>query len=170
MKRPPGDSSNWDYRVYDCETDPTEFGVFEPVVRLWNAKRIAGRLPVWRDFELPDFAGWYGWVSVCDVTYEPIFDTHYRLWGTKVADILGYEMSGRSPRRNSEPPFEYDGGYSQVEMDFLEELARKPAIGITSGSIHWQNRDHVSYEEITLPLADDGETVDRLLFAINPIR
>ena len=168
MKQTPSNSSDWVYRIYDCETSAAEFGVFQPIADLWNSRRVAGRLPSWRSFEFLDFVGWIGWVSVCDILYEPIFDTRYRLWGTKVRNILGYDMTGRSPRLNSEEPFRYDGGYSQDEFDFLETLARQPAIGITSGSVHWQNRDFVSYTEITFPLADDGQNVDKLLFVISP--
>ncbi len=168
MSSPPRDSSDWEYRVCSCETPAADFGVFASIVELWNARRTPGRLPAWRDFRFEDFVGWYGWICVCDVVYEPIFDTRYRLWGTRVAEILGYDMTGRSPRRNSAAPFEYEGGYSQAEFDFLETLARQPAIGVTSGSIHWQGRDHVSYEEITLPLSDAGDAVDRLLFVISP--
>lgn len=168
MNSPTSDSSDWEYRVYSCETRAADLGVFASIVELWNARRAPGRLPAWRDFRFEDFVGWYGWVSVCDVTYEPIFDTRYRLWGTRVAEILGYDMTGRSPRRNSEPPSEYEGGYSQVEFDFLETLARQPAIGVTAGSIDWQGRGHISYEEIILPLSEEGEAVDRLLFVISP--
>jgi len=170
MKHRPKDSSDWDYRLYSCDTNAAEFGVFQPIVELWRSKRAQSKLPAWRDFEFQEFVGWHGWICVSDISYDPIFDTHYRLWGTNVTAILGYEMTGRSPRRNAEAPFEYDGGYSQAEFDFLEALARQPAIGIARGSIHWQGRDFVSYEEIILPLADDGETVDKQLFVISPIR
>lgn len=162
------DSSDWDYRVFSCETNAVEFGVFQPIVSLRNSKRVQDKLPAWRAFGMQEFAGWFGWVSVCDITYDPIFDTRYRLWGTHVVETLGYEMTGRSPRLNTKEPFKYEGGYSQTEFDFLETLARQPAIGVTAGSIHWQDRDFVRYEEIVLPLADDGEVVDKLLFVIRP--
>ena len=161
--------SDWSYNMYDRETPVSDFGDFQSIVRLWNSKRVLGKLPAWKDFAFEDFVGWYGWLSVCDITYDNIFDTHYRLWGTKVVEILGYDLTGKSPRRNTTMPFEYDGGYEQAEFDFLETLARQAAIGIAYGSVYWQNRHHVQYEEITLPLADDGESVDKLLFAINPI-
>ncbi|MBT4890394.1 MAG: hypothetical protein HON65_12660 [Rhodospirillales bacterium] len=162
------DSSDWDYHIFDCDTASQEFGAFQSFAELWNSKRINGKLPAWRDFDITDFFGWYGWLSVCDISYEGVFDTHYRLWGTNVANILGYDLTGKSPRKNTEPPYEYSDGYSQKEFDFLESLARQPAIGTAFGSIAWQNRSYVKYEEITLPLSDDGESTDKLLFAINP--
>jgi len=168
MKRRTEDTSDWEYQVYSCDANAVEFGVFQPIFDLWKSKRVQGKLPAWADFEFQEFVGWHGWISLCDITYDPIFDTHYRLWGTNVTEVLGYDMTGRSPRRNAKEPFEYEGGYSQAEFDFLEKLARQPAIGVIRGSIHWQDRDFVRYQELTLPLADDGEAVDKLFFVISP--
>lgn len=170
MIEQPSDSSEWAYEVYDLDTGSEEFGVFQPIIDLWNVKRAERVFPAWADFELSDFVGWYGWVSVCDLTFDPIFDTHYRLWGTQVTNLLKYDLTGRSPRVKNTPPFEYMGGYSQVEMNFLEKIARQPGIGISRGAIVWEERSHVSYHEVTLPLADDGKNVDKLLFVIQPVR
>ncbi len=169
MKYYPHNNSDWSYKVFDQETSASDFGGFEPIVNLWNSKRNQDQLPAWKDFELEEFSNWYGWFAVGDVTYDGIFDIHFRLWGTKVVDLLGYEMTGKSPRLNTKHPFEYDGGYDQEEFDFLETLTQSSAIGVAAGSIHWENRRHIRYEEISLPLADDGKTVDKILQVINTL-
>lgn len=169
MTNLPTYSNEYGYQVYDCNTDPNEFGVFQSFVELWNSKRENTQLPAWRDFKFNDFVGWYGWISVCDVSFDPVFDTHYRLWGTNVADFNGYDLTGESPRINTVPPFEYSYGFDQEDFDFLETLVKQSAIGTAFGACIYQNRSHMKYKEITLPLADDGQTVDKLLFLTNPV-
>lgn len=96
-------------------------------------------------------------------------DTHYRLWGTNLVNFLDYELTGKSPRIYMEPPFEHSGGYDQLEFDFLEYLVKQSAIGTALGSLNFQNRSYTTYEELNLPLADKGQSVDKLLFVLKPI-
>jgi hypothetical protein len=163
-------NNDWVYNVYDVDTSPSDLGVFQPIVALWRAKMVGDNLPAWKDFELEDFDGWYGWISVGDVSFKNGFDIHYRLWGTFVVDLLGYEMTGGSPRRINAGQVEYVGGYDQEEFDFLKLITQKPSIGIAAGSVHWHEFTHQKYTEITLPLADDGKTIDKLLQVISQIR
>jgi hypothetical protein len=169
MDNQPIYSNEWDYHVFDSDTEPHKFGVFQSIVELWNSKRQDAQLPAWRDFNFDEFVGWWGWMSVCDISYDPVFDTHFRLWGTNVVDLLEFELTGKSPRINTVPPFEYSNGYDQLEFDFLEALVKQSAIGTSFGELNSQNRNYIKYEEITLPLADDGKSVDKLLFVMNPI-
>lgn len=170
MTYEPFDVIAWNLKAFDCNTDSHEFGEFQSIVELWNSKREHNRLPAWQDFKFNEFADWYGWMSVCDISYDPVFDIHFRLWGTNVVNFMGYELTGKSPRINTEPPFEYTGGYAQDDFDFFEQLIKKSAIGTEFASLTSQNRSYKKYNEIILPLADNGQTIDKFLFILNPIK
>jgi hypothetical protein len=157
---------DWSYSVYDRETPAHDFGVFQELVTLWRSKGVDDKLPAWSDFELEDFVGWYGWVSVADISYTDIIDIHFRLWGTKLPDLQGYELTGKSPRLNTTEPYEYAYGFDQDDFDYYEKIVKQSAIGITEGSVYWDNRSYKRYHEILFPLSDDGYSVDKLMYVV----
>lgn len=67
----------WVYQVFEKNTPASEFGIFQNFKQLWDSKREGDALPAWRDFELEDFAEWYGWITVEDIIPGPTFDAVY---------------------------------------------------------------------------------------------
>lgn len=151
--------------VYPIETQPAEFGPFASFVELWSEKRGDRWLPDWRDFEITDFSRWYGWVCVFDVVAGAQPDFHTRLWGSKVATMLGFDMTGKPMRRASLPPEDAHLGYEDDDMDFMWRLADQAMIGTTEGAIQLRAYSIVRYRDIFLPLSSDQQTVDKLMSA-----
>lgn len=150
------EADGWTYEVFPL-TDPAKsFGDFAPMVELWSAKGKGDRLPAWRDFELEDLMPWVGWISVADVVQRDPFDMRYRLWGQALAEAIGSDLTGKLIS-------EFPSGYDQDDVDFLEHLAKQKGIGLWSGPVYWENRDYVRMEQVSVPLADDGETPDKIM-------
>lgn len=164
--------NGWTYSVYDLDTPAQDFGQFEGIVNIWNAKRCDGTLPAWRDFELDDFEGWWGWVTAMDLKFTQGqdgvgIDAHYRLWGSNLTDLLGTDLTNKSIHSREASYGVLEGGFSSHDFRLFRELVNGPAIGRSNGTIFWEKqRSYVSLTNIRLPLADDGKTVDKFMSVV----
>lgn len=164
--------NNWGYTIHELNSPPAEFDQFEGFVRLWNDKRRDGMLPAWHDFELADLEAWWGWVTVMDLEFisedsQIGIDAHYRLWGSKLTDLLGSDLTGKSIHSREASYGVLDSGFSNHDFRLFRDLVNGPAIGRSSGTIFWEkHRSYRSLTNIRLPLADDGKTVDKLVCVI----
>ncbi len=149
--------NNWTYEVFDHNTTPEQFGVFESFVALWRAKRGDREMPSWTDFDFYDFKGWHGVIAVWEVVTEP-FDLRYRLWGSKLTEVFGFDYTGKYYS-------EMGPCYTENDVDYFAELCRSGSIGMSHGKLDWLQRDHMSAGFIDLPLSDDGSAVNHLLTA-----
>lgn len=147
---------DWMMAVVPMDTPLEEFGGFRPFVEMWRGKCSDGRLPSWKDFDLLDFAGWYGWIMVFDVEARAPLRLKCRLWGSKVAQMFGYDLTGKYRELG-------EFGYNQGDDDFADALIAEKFIGYDEGVIYWQDRGPVVLRMLTFPLADDGENPDRLM-------
>ncbi len=164
--------NDWAYEIYDLDSPPEEFNQFEGFVSLWNDKRQDGKLPAWHDFDINDFEGWWGWVTVMDLDIArengtTHIDATYRLWGSNLTELLGPDLTGQSIR-SREASFEVlDSGFSHHDFKLISNIVEGPAIGCSKGNIFWEKqRSYVPLTNIRMPLADDGRTVDKLMSVI----
>ncbi len=148
---------NWTYEVFDHNTPPEQFGVFESLVALWRVKRNDRRMPSWADFDFYDFKGWHGWIAVEEIITDP-FNLRCRLWGTELTKVLGSDNTGKLYS-------EYGQGYTENDLAFLTELCHSGSIGMSHGTLDWLQKGHKSAAFIDLPLSDDGSAVHHLLTA-----
>lgn len=86
-----------------------------------------------------------------EILYEP-FDSRTLIWGSRLAEISGYQPRGLlfSESRAMR-------GLLDDDFDFLERVCREPGIGLTKGRLDWRDRQHITMERIYLPFADSGE-------------
>lgn len=157
---------DWTYHLVHMETPPECFDMFATVVELWQVKKRGDSLPAWRNFDFDEFKDWWGWLTVIDLIPGGVFDGQFRLYGSNLVDLIGKELTGKSLRGGAMAPSIDQNGYKTHDFGFLEDVTRMPAIGIASGPVFWQNRDHVTITTLRLPLADDGKNVDRILSAV----
>lgn len=150
---------NWTYELFDLDAAPEQFGAFEPLVRLWQAKHSKPILPAWSEFDFYDFRGWHGRIAVQEIVAEP-FDLRCRLWGSELSEILGSDNTGK---RFSD----FGSGYTENDLAYLKELCRSRSIGRSQGRLDWLQKDYKSVAFIDLPLADDGSTPSHLLTALS---
>lgn len=152
---------HWTYEIYSKDTPADQLGAFDAFKKLWDSKRVGDRLPAWRNFELEDFAPWYGWISVEDVIPGPAYDSVFRLWGTNLVQFYGKDLTNR---RMSE----FVGDlFSPVDMEVLQALLGTHNFRMCRGPTIWPTDDcspySSTYSFIELPLADDGKNVDRYI-------
>ncbi len=151
----------WRYTLYPLGQDRAEFGQAGKLLELWSRKQAArshGLLPARAQFDFLDFRGLHGRIMISEVQSGP-FDLLVRLWGTTQTQILNYDRTGMLLSQCGDPRF------NDIEADlrYYEELCRLPAIGVREGGVFWQERDHLIISYLDLPLADDGQRVDRVL-------
>ncbi len=153
---------DWIFEYHALDATAADLHEFAAFKAMWDEKRVDGRLPAWRDFELQDFAPWWGWIIVEDVIRDPDFDTRYRLWGVNVATFYGVDFTGKRVTELDTPIMWPE------DLAFNERLAHERLIGLCRGPMQWNERKYKDYAYMLLPLADDGETVDRLITLIHP--
>ncbi|MGF1624527.1 MAG: hypothetical protein ACFCVH_06555 [Alphaproteobacteria bacterium] len=150
----------WTYAAHPASTPDVLFGDFAPAVAMWRAKARPGALPRKRDFSLPDFRGWFGWVIIYDVQADP-FDLRFRLFGSQLAERLRLEHTGK---RFSEAYAHVPG--HEVTLRHFRALWRHRMIGTSSGPMNWEGQDFHSGRFIDLPVADNaGELAHFFTFA-----
>lgn len=157
-------NNRWDYTVYHPDSAPSEFAPFESLKSLWDSKRRPGKLPAWRDFEFSDFTGWYGAINVEDIVSRTPYEAVFRLWGSKWVESFGIELTGK--------PYSalVGNGINSDHIGFWGEMCQTHHIGMGRGSMAWLERTHRNYGkslwDMCLPLADNGETVDKYMTAL----
>ncbi len=147
----------WQHRFHALDSEPAAIMPGGDLVRLWASRRGDRLLPAWSRFAMDDFRPWLGLVSIDTVSHEP-FDCTVRLWGTRLTELYGFEATGRSLRRD------YDlRGMTPGDFRFWEQVALTPCIGVGSGSVDWQDREHVRVTRVFVPFGEDGQTTDTIL-------
>ena len=151
---------DWTYEVFDHNTTPEQFGVFESLVALWRAKRGDRKMPSWAEFDFYDFKGWHGRIGVYDISYDP-FDYTCRLSGTEVDGVFDRNMTGVTGS---------DLAKLEVEdiafMEFNEMTCRQMLISRISGPLNYTGREHVEATFVEFPLSDDGLKATHTLEAL----
>lgn len=152
--------SPWTYLAFQNDTPSENFGKLETFVDLWRSKWPSPNcFPRWRDFEPLEFEGWWGQISLAEVSYKPV-DLRWVLWGTAITDWWGSDYTNK---RVSEMPNVSDV-WENYERGYLEQLIDQRLIGFVSGSLAPQRRDYINICGVDLPLEKDG-TVSHILSA-----
>ena len=147
----------WTCKIFHKDAPGDDFGDFGDLKTLWDTRRQGEALPAWKDFALEDFDGWFGWMVVEDIIPGPRYDAEYRLWGTHVTSLYNADLTGQ---RLSET----DGkDFTEEEYELIEEMLNEQTISLCTGPMQWQRRSFVRFSRIALPLADDGDTIDKYL-------
>lgn len=136
--------------------------VRDPRVRLmydyWAGKCMPGRLPGRRDIDPLEMLPFLPYVIMFDVERrDPDYLFRYRLVGTEVVELFGYDPTGRYLHETNiadRYPASYRRLASVVDT-------KQPIYAVLP--VAWPNRDNVEFENLTLPMATDGVTVDLLI-------
>jgi len=130
-----------------------------PVLReaydYWCRKRGSRTMPSRKDIAPEEMKSYLPRVMLIDVRRDPL-DFVYRVFGSVIAEAHGKEYTGKSARA-----LEPAGFADLIWRQYLEALeAKAPRLH----AIHLQSGGkYMNYQRLTLPLASDGETVDKLL-------
>jgi hypothetical protein len=136
------------------------------LLELWMAKRGGGALPSRTDFSDDDLRPWFGNLLMVEVVDGP-HKFRFRLMGTSLVDAACRELTGKFFDEADITGYEPDvlEDYTEV-LRTREPLCKTRRYDPTPGTFmeHWR-----VYERILLPLASDGETVDRILGGSYPL-
>lgn len=163
-------ASKWSYFLVDADDSAINFGDHTSILKVWAAKRRGTSFPAWRDFDLADFQNWWGWLTLIDVDIADLAGSRmtYRLWGTRLVNALGLEMTGKSMTDvYTAQPDALDGrSYNDHDLAFVREIAAEGKVGYSIGPVDWDLPEYTWMATIRLPLASDGRTVDHILSAV----
>ncbi len=138
--------------------DPTQLpGDLAALYALWQSKRLGRRMPARADFDLLELRPWMGRLHLVAVEGD---DGRYAVFATASAERLGREMTGK--RLTDYQPAQMAEQALQEHRDVLQ--AREPVFRewnelYVDKPLHWWR--------LALPLADDGETVDRYFVGLH---
>lgn len=122
----------------------------------WRKQASGSRLPSRKDINPAAIRALLPHVCLIDIE-KGIQDAVFRLAGTRIRDIYGFEITGRSLR-------EMEWGDRAVYWDaiyryIVDKCA--PMQGIVKGPL--AQREHITAFWLRLPLSDDGERVNKIL-------
>lgn len=121
----------------------------------WSSRIVDGRLPARRDIDATEIPRLLPNVFLLDVVPGPPTRYRFRLVGTRITVVEG-EHRGR-----------YLDEYTELNRNSAVlrqyEDACRGVVYLRDNTLVWQDRDHVDYTVLLLPLAEDGVTVDALL-------
>ena len=133
---------------------------------LWAAKCAGRALPSRADFSDADLRPWFGNLLMVDVIEGP-HQFRFRLMGTSLVDAACRELTGKFFDEADITGYEPDvlDDYAEV-LRSCAPLCKTRRYNPTPGTFmdHWR-----VYERLLLPLANDGETVDRILGGSYPL-
>ena len=146
------DSTDGNGSSFDFETRTLQDGY-----SYWRSKLVDGRLPRRSNINPIDIPRLMPHAVMLDVKRDPEFDFRYRLIGTYVAEHLFTDHTGSwfSEIEHQKPPSQIWENCKRVAESGEAFLAATPYVGPHQG--------YRRVEDIILPLAEDGETVDTLL-------
>ena len=153
----------WRYDVFPVNVDPAETGEFASITALWQSKFDGQRLPAWHDFDIMDFRDWWGYLAVYDIIGREPLDLVCRLWGTGLVKFHGVDVTGTKLRDPDGQMYGDSSMFDDDDVAFFEHIIDDKVIGLCDGTMTWQRRDYVQLSALRLPLADDGETIDKIL-------
>ncbi|GAB4392807.1 MAG: hypothetical protein Tsb0032_09800 [Kiloniellaceae bacterium] len=138
----------------------SEDEIDSPLIRelflYWRGKCDAGRLPRRADIDPADISKLMPNLLIADIEYDP-FRVKYRLVGTRVVEMTGFEFTGSYLDEIALPNFE--GPFLECYQRACER--KEPIIA----RIKWSLTPEIvaEYDTCFLPLSDDGETVNMAL-------
>ncbi len=131
------------------------------LLRYWHRLRPTSRLPLETQITPFDLRPTLGFVVLVD-TVEDGWDGRYRLYGSKIAERSGTDMTGRLVS-------EFDGGSNLAvftrALPRAVHLRREPAFAAYSPPV---TVSATSWNCLVLPFTDPTETVTRLLVGMYP--
>lgn len=136
----------WDWAL-DLESQR-----LQGLLRAWRDKCTGDRLPARRDFDPLDLRAFLGAMFLLVADREDD-DFRYTLIGTEIVNNVGVDSTGRTVGDMF--------GANGLELYRTSRDTRRPVR--VHGVLDWHGKAFKRYETVILPLADDGETVDRFL-------
>lgn len=148
-------ADSWDIKPLTAAQSPAILAALD----YWRSKCGATGLPSRAQIDPLEMRGFLAKILLIEV--ESADDFIYRLCGTDIVAGNQQDLTGQRADQAS---------LGQSAPHFIEAYrhcvrAREPLFFV--GYMWWQDRDHVAFEQIMLPLSSDGRAVDKLLCVVD---
>ena len=158
-KRPPSER----LRKVGSEIDPAH--IAQPTLAFlrdyWESKRRGGLLPARRDIDPMEMKDHLGWIMLVDVLPDMV-DFRYRLIGTLVAQYFLRDCTGKTVTES----FSRVGPAAVKAIHACYRNVARDRVPLRLfGSAGWLGKEFLDFDNILLPLAQDGVTVNMILGA-----
>ena len=152
----------WTYQIHPLNTPACNFGCFSKIIDMYRSKMKSGKLASWDDMDFYDFVGWHGHVGLMEDTGREPFDLIDRLCGTYLVECFEADLTNTLVSNQLNETEE-----SMIEdLKFFEAVCRTPGIGIAHGTATWSKKEYKYFTLIYIPLADDYENANKILYLI----
>ncbi len=128
----------------------------------WMDKRGSRPMPARQDIDAVDLTYCLGYVCLIEVLRDPGLRFRFRVDGSNLADLTGFEMTGKYA---DEIP---DLGYRDLVVDLYGQVVSGKEPIFRREDESW-NDTGMKIESISLPLSSDSQTVDYILELIVPV-
>jgi hypothetical protein len=125
----------------------------------WDRKRAGRRMPARADIDPIDIRDWMPSIIFCEVEPEPL-RFRYRLIGTRLTELVHRDATGRYIDESL-----YGDNVEVVKGPFLEAYQTRAPVALR-GRLKWGNVER-AVAALSLPLSNDGETVNMVVFAVD---
>jgi len=142
-----------DYPVPADKDDPRFHVLFD----YWLGKCRGDRLPGRQHIDPIDLRDLLGRINLIEVERTPELRFRYRVWGSKVTEMVGMDYTGRYAGDLALPTT------AERIVEALSLVVRRRAPHFWQVPVPYNDRGFISYRRLALPLASDGETVDMLV-------
>ncbi len=148
--------------LFDLETlpldpipDVSEFG---DLIGIWDRTRKDSLLPRWKDFSFDSLMPWIGRLAMSE--FDGKDDLTFTLFGGKFVELFDQELTGK-PLCASLLPAQRESSRAH----FMKLMAG-PYIGHGKGKVPSIDRNHIDFNVIDLPLAENGRDVSHFLHGV----
>ncbi len=142
--------------VFGDDVDDAVLPEFRALYRWWAHVRRDRWAPPWSEFHLDELPPEIiPWCVVVDIHQEPL-KFMYRFWGTRVGDLLGVDLTGKSS--DDIPSQPYAG---RARAEYTEMLGRKAAMYTDKPHINAMEIE-VRYQILRVPFSS-GDEVENIL-------
>jgi hypothetical protein len=138
-------------------TDPK----IRQVYAYWQNARRGRVLPSRADMDPLDLRFCLGWICLIDVIDGPVRRFRFRLDGSRLADLTGYDLTNQYVDEMKDPAYA-----AFLSTLYNRAVDTREAIFI-GDSEDWGRRGYLM-QSATLPLSDDGEHANALMDVLIP--
>ena len=125
----------------------------------WDKKRAGRRMPARGDIDPVDIPTIMPSLIICEVEPEPL-RFRYRLVGTRLTELVHRDVTGRYIDESI-----YGDNVDVVRGPFVEAYQTRAPVAVR-GRLSWNNIER-EVACLALPLSNDGEAVNMVLFAVD---
>jgi len=165
LQKPWLHDEGWEYHLTPVSAAQAVPDYFRSFLELWESKRDGDAWPAWSDFDLMDFQGWWGWVSVFDEVPDDDHAFDVRLWGSKVAKAAHFELSAKRLHGSETTPDGVALHVTNSDILFMRNVLDQGRIGYCHGPIHLEVHVLGHYSMVALPLSANRDGIASVLTA-----